>query len=105
MPAILVNGMDHDMGPCMINLLRPCLYDSLAFYHATALLPSRLLMNSSTTVWSRQLIHQGQRIALYHITELIAWEDAMQMALQGTIQDAKTLVGLLLWDRFRHDEP
>jgi ADP-ribose pyrophosphatase len=34
---------------------------------------------------------------------LLNWDEAMQMALQGTIQDAKTLVGLLLWDRLRHD--
>ena len=34
---------------------------------------------------------------------LLPWQEAMQMVLQGTIQDAKTLVGLLLWDRLRHE--
>lgn len=33
----------------------------------------------------------------------VEWETAIQMALQGTIQDAKTILGLLLWDRLRHD--
>jgi ADP-ribose pyrophosphatase len=31
----------------------------------------------------------------------VAWNDAMTWALDGTIRDAKTLVGLLLWDRLR----
>lgn len=34
---------------------------------------------------------------------VVPWAEAMQLALQGTIQDAKTLVGLLLWDRLRHE--
>jgi hypothetical protein len=33
--------------------------------------------------------------------EVVAWEQAMAWALDGTIQDAKTLVALLLWDRLR----
>jgi ADP-ribose pyrophosphatase len=32
---------------------------------------------------------------------LLAWDEAVARALDGTIQDAKTLVGLLLWDRLR----
>ena len=35
------------------------------------------------------------------VPELVAWSDAMRWALDGTIRDAKTLVGLLLWDRLR----
>ncbi len=30
----------------------------------------------------------------------VAWDDAMQMAFDGRIHDAKTLVGLLYYDRF-----
>jgi ADP-ribose pyrophosphatase len=33
--------------------------------------------------------------------QIVAWREAMTWALDGTIQDAKTLVALLLWDRFR----
>ena len=34
-------------------------------------------------------------------TFVVPWADAMRMALDGTIQDAKTLVGLLSFDRIR----
>lgn len=34
---------------------------------------------------------------------VLPWAEAVQMALQGTIQDAKTLIGILLWDRVRHE--
>lgn len=30
------------------------------------------------------------------------WDDAMAMAMDGRIEDAKTLVGLLIWDRLRN---
>jgi ADP-ribose pyrophosphatase len=32
---------------------------------------------------------------------VVTWDEAMQMATDGTIQDAKTLVGLFLYDRLR----
>jgi len=35
--------------------------------------------------------------------EVVSWDQAVQMALQGIIQDAKTLCGILLWDRLRHE--
>ena len=31
----------------------------------------------------------------------LAWADAMRMALDGTIKDAKTITSLLLWERLR----
>lgn len=31
----------------------------------------------------------------------LGWADAMRMALDGTIKDAKTITSLLLWDRLR----
>ena len=36
--------------------------------------------------------------------QVVAWEQAMAWALDGTIRDAKTLVALLLWDRLRSSE-
>jgi ADP-ribose pyrophosphatase len=33
--------------------------------------------------------------------EVVAWPDAVAWCLDGTIRDAKTLAGLLLWDRLR----
>jgi ADP-ribose pyrophosphatase len=35
--------------------------------------------------------------------EVVAWADALAWVLDGTIRDAKTVVGLLLWDRLRGD--
>ncbi len=35
---------------------------------------------------------------------IVPWEDAVEMALRGAIQDAKTMCGLLLWDRLRHED-
>jgi ADP-ribose pyrophosphatase len=31
----------------------------------------------------------------------VAWNEALQMALNGTIKDAKTITSILLWDRLR----
>jgi ADP-ribose pyrophosphatase len=33
--------------------------------------------------------------------EVVAWSQALTWALDGTIRDAKTLVAVLLWDRWR----
>ncbi|MCI0462232.1 MAG: NUDIX hydrolase [Gemmataceae bacterium] len=35
------------------------------------------------------------------VPQVVPWEQALVWALDGTIQDAKTLVALLLWDRLR----
>jgi ADP-ribose pyrophosphatase len=37
-------------------------------------------------------------------TWVVPWAEAMRMACDGSIQDAKTLVGLLYFDRFRSAE-
>ena len=39
----------------------------------------------------------GEQIENY----IVSWNEAMRMACDGTIQDAKTLVGLLLYDQMR----
>ncbi len=35
---------------------------------------------------------------------IVAWRDAVHWSLDGTIQDAKTLIAVLLWDRLRSEE-
>jgi ADP-ribose pyrophosphatase len=35
------------------------------------------------------------------VPQVVAWRDALAWAIDGTIRDAKTLVGLLLWERQR----
>jgi ADP-ribose diphosphatase len=45
---------------------------------------------------------EPQRQADEQIDNLVVgWKDAIEMALSGQIEDAKTLAGLLLWDRLR----
>jgi ADP-ribose pyrophosphatase len=36
-------------------------------------------------------------------TLVVAWSDAMRMVFNGTIEDAKTLVGLMYYDRLRQN--
>jgi ADP-ribose pyrophosphatase len=33
---------------------------------------------------------------------IVRWEDALRMVQSGEIEDAKTICGLLLWDRLRN---
>ena len=33
--------------------------------------------------------------------KVVPWADALKMALDGTIKDAKTITGILLWERLR----
>jgi ADP-ribose pyrophosphatase len=35
------------------------------------------------------------------VPEIVPWRQAVDLALNGTIRDAKTLIALLLWDRIR----
>ena len=34
--------------------------------------------------------------------QIVRWSDARAWAMDGTIRDGKTLVGILLWDRLRN---
>jgi ADP-ribose pyrophosphatase len=34
--------------------------------------------------------------------KIVSWNDALQMALDGAIKDAKTITAILLWDRLRN---
>ena len=34
-------------------------------------------------------------------TVIVAWDDALRMVREGEIEDAKTMLGILLWDRMR----
>ncbi len=36
--------------------------------------------------------------------QIIAWRQALEWALDGTIQDAKTLIAILLWDKLRNGQ-
>ena len=36
--------------------------------------------------------------------KIVPWPEALRMALDGTIKDAKTITSILLWDRIRNAE-
>lgn len=38
-------------------------------------------------------------------TVLLPGDEAVRLALRGSVRDAKTLIGLLLWDHLRHEPP
>lgn len=38
------------------------------------------------------------------VPQVVAWSDAMRWAVDGTIRDAKTMIGLLLIDKLHEDE-
>ena len=44
-----------------------------------------------------QRLEAGEEIQ----TKIVAWKDAVAGVFDGTIRDAKTMVGVLLWDRMR----
>jgi ADP-ribose pyrophosphatase len=48
-----------------------------------------------------QALEPGEQIE----TLVVAWSEAMRMAFDGTIEDAKTLIGLLHYDTLRRHPP
>jgi ADP-ribose pyrophosphatase len=68
------------------------------FYPSPGVLTERthLYVASELTPGPQQL-EAGEEIR----PEVVAWSQAIAWALDGTIRDAKTLVGLLWWDRLR----
>src|SRR5262249_12894689 len=69
-----------------------------AFYPSPGVLSERthLFVAEGLTPGPMQL-EKGESLT----QEVVAWRDAVSWCLDGTIRDAKTLVGILLWDRLR----
>jgi len=68
------------------------------FYASPGVMSERMYLYSATglTAGKQQLEH-GEEIQ----TVITPWDKAVQMAVDGTIRDAKSLVGILLCDHLR----
>ncbi len=65
------------------------------------------VLDEQMHLYLAQGLHAGQaaREAGEEIeNQVLPWQEAVRLALDGTIEDAKTLVGLLLYDRLRREQ-
>ena len=70
----------------------------VAFFMSPGILSERMHLFVATELTAGGVdLDAGEEIDNY----IVPWRDAMQMAMDGTIQDAKTLAGILLYDRVR----
>ena len=68
------------------------------FFMSPGILSERMYLFVATELTAGGLdLDAGEEIDNY----IVPWRDAVQMATDGTIQDAKTLIGILLYDRVR----
>ena len=68
------------------------------FFMSPGILSERMHVFVATELTAGGLdLDAGEEIDNY----IVPWREAVQMATDGTIQDAKTLIGILLYDRVR----
>ena len=68
------------------------------FYMSPGILSERMHLYVATELTAGDLeLDAGEEID----NTIVPWADAVRMALDGTIQDAKTIVGILFYDRIR----
>lgn len=68
------------------------------FYPSPGILSEKMDLFLATELMAGQMnLDAGERLT----PEVVNWSDAVKWALDGTIRDAKSLVGILLWDRLR----
>jgi ADP-ribose pyrophosphatase len=68
------------------------------FYPSPGIMSERMHLFVATELTTgRQRLDPGEKVE----PQVFSWVEAMRMAMDGTIQDGKSLVGLLLWDRLR----
>jgi len=74
-----------------------------SFYTSPGILDERMYLYLATGLEpGPQALEPGEQIE----TWIVSWDDALAMARDGRIRDAKTLVGLLYGDRFlRQNKP
>jgi ADP-ribose pyrophosphatase len=69
-----------------------------AFYPSPGVLSERMYLFLATELTPGPMhLERDEELA----PEVVPWTQAVKWALDGTIQDAKSLVALLLWDRLR----
>lgn len=72
------------------------------FYMSPGILRERMhLFLATETTAGKEAREPGEEIE----NLLVPWREAIEMAQSGEIRDAKTLVGLLYYDRFRRRSP
>ena len=49
----------------------------------------------------RRVIFRGRKVDLALQPVVIAWDEAVRMACDGTLEDAKSMLAILLCDRLR----
>lgn len=79
-------------------------YRAACWRKLTDFYPSPGVLNEQTHLYVAQELTPGpMRLEKDEELEpcIVAWEQAVQWALNGTIRDAKSLIALLLWDRLR----
>jgi ADP-ribose pyrophosphatase len=77
-------------------------YHAARWTQLTEFFPSPGVLSERTHLYVAQGLTPGPMHleADEHIEpHIVAWEDVLQWAQNGTIQDAKTLVAIFLWDR------
>jgi ADP-ribose pyrophosphatase len=71
------------------------------FYPSPGILNERLVLYVATDLKpGNTSLEPGEELT----PMIISWQDAVRWSLDGTIRDAKSLVGILLWDRLREQE-
>jgi ADP-ribose pyrophosphatase len=68
------------------------------FYPSPGILTERMYLYAATDLApGPQRLDAGEQLQ----AELVPFDQALQWVLDGTIIDAKTMIGILLWDRLR----
>ena len=79
-------------------------YTARSWLKLAAFWPSPGVLSETTHLYVAQdLLPGSQRLEAGEemTTEIVAWSQAVDWAVDGTIRDAKTMLGILLWDRLR----
>jgi ADP-ribose pyrophosphatase len=72
------------------------------FYPSPGILSERIFLFVASDLTPGEMHLEADERLTPHV---VAWEQALAWALDGTIRDAKTLVALLLWEKRRLQEP
>lgn len=73
-----------------------------AFYLSPGILSERMHLYVARELTPGPMaLEAGEQIE----THIVPWEEALELVREGKIQDAKTMVGLMFYDRFRRGAP
>lgn len=82
--------------------LAASLHELQAFYMSPGILRERMhLFVAENLQLGSTRLDEGEIVE----SEIVGWKEAMKMVADGTIQDAKTIAGLLLTDAWKKNRP